>query len=91
VGDWWRSVRGPKWHAVLSRSDPEPFVHDVLQATGRGARMLGARARRAVGSRRRSPDRVALRGLPVAVLGVHDPAEAPGAGAGTAPLIEERR
>ena len=91
VGDWWRSVRGPKWHAVLSRSDPEPFVHDVLQATRRGVRMLGARARRALGSRRRSPGRVALRGLPVAVLGVHDPAEAPGAGAGTAPLIEERR
>ncbi len=91
VGDWWRSVRGPKWHAVLSRSDPEPFVHDVLQATRRGARMLGARARRSLRSRPRSPGRVALRGLPVAVLGVHDPAEAPGAGAGTAPLIDERR
>ena len=90
-GDWWRSVRGPKWHAVLSRSDPEPFVHDVLQATRRGARMLGARARRSLRSRRRSPAPVALRGLPVAVLGIHDPTEAPGAGAGTAPLIEERR
>ena len=41
--------------------------------------------------RRRSPGRVALRGLPGAVLGIHDPAEASGAGAGTAPLIEERR
>ena len=47
VGDWWRSVRGPKWHAVFSRSDPQPFVHDLLQATRRGAGMLGARRRRA--------------------------------------------
>jgi|tagenome__1003787_1003787.scaffolds.fasta_scaffold20986506_5 D-aspartate ligase len=45
-GDWWRSVRGPKWHAVLSRSDPQPFVHDLLQATRRGAGMLAARRRR---------------------------------------------
>jgi D-aspartate ligase len=89
--NWWRSVRGPKWHAVLSRSDPEPFVHDLLQATWRGVGMLRARARRSLGNRRRSPGPVALDDLPVAVLGVHDRAEAPGAGAGHAPLIEERR
>src|SRR3712207_7756402 len=36
---WWRSVRGPKWHAVLSRSDPAPFLHDLLQSTRRGVRL----------------------------------------------------
>lgn len=46
LGDWWRSVRGPKSHAVLSRSDPLPFILDVLQAGRRGARMLAARFRR---------------------------------------------
>ena len=63
VGDWWRSVRGPKWHAVLSRSDPEPFVHDVLQATpgpdagrGRAGPCAGGDARRLRGAPRlRSP------------------------------------
>jgi hypothetical protein len=34
---------------------------------------------------------MALHGLPVAALEVHDPVDAPAAGAGTAPLIEERR
>jgi hypothetical protein len=43
VGDWRRSVRGPKWHAVLSWSDPGPFLHDVLQASGRGVGMLASR------------------------------------------------
>ena len=43
VGAWRRSVRGPKWHAVLSWSDPQPFLHDVLQASGRGVGMLASR------------------------------------------------
>ncbi|MDQ2690939.1 MAG: carboxylate--amine ligase [Chloroflexota bacterium] len=29
VGDWWRSVRGPKRDAVLSWSDPAPFLHSL--------------------------------------------------------------
>jgi D-aspartate ligase len=45
-GDWWRSVRGPKWHAVASRSDPQPFLHDLLQATRSGFRMLTGRSGR---------------------------------------------
>ena len=56
--DWWRSVRGPKWHAVVSRSDPQPFVHDLLQATRRGIGMLAARARRSASSRRAPSDPV---------------------------------
>jgi predicted ATP-grasp superfamily ATP-dependent carboligase len=79
AGDWWRSVRGPKWHAVLSRSDPEPFVHDLLQATRRGIGMLAARARRSVRDGRSSPGPVGLHG------------GRPVAGPGTTPLIEERR
>jgi D-aspartate ligase len=56
VGDWWRSVRGPKWHAVASWSDPQPFVHDVLQAARRGAGMLASRfARRGALPRRAVP------------------------------------
>lgn len=34
VGDWWRSVRGPKRDAVLSWSDPAPFLHS-LRKVGR--------------------------------------------------------
>lgn len=48
VREWWRSVRGPKWHAVASRSDPQPFLHDLLQATRRGIRMLAKRSGRSV-------------------------------------------
>jgi hypothetical protein len=55
VGDWWRSVRGPKWHAVVSWSDPQPFVHDLLQATRRGIGMLAARSGRAAKARRSAP------------------------------------
>ncbi|HSL29607.1 MAG TPA: hypothetical protein VK900_10440 [Anaerolineales bacterium] len=29
VGEWWRSVRGPKRDAVLSWSDPVPFLHSL--------------------------------------------------------------
>jgi D-aspartate ligase len=40
---WWRSVRGPKAHAVASLSDPRPFVHDFVQSTRRAGRVLVAR------------------------------------------------
>ncbi|WP_175471614.1 carboxylate--amine ligase [Geodermatophilus telluris] len=43
---WWRSVRGPKSHAVASRSDPLPLVHDLLQSTGRAVRLIAARSGR---------------------------------------------
>jgi D-aspartate ligase len=46
---WWRSVRGPKTHAVVSRTDPWPFVFDLLQssrrATGQVLRGLVRRTR----------------------------------------------
>jgi predicted ATP-grasp superfamily ATP-dependent carboligase len=59
VGAWWRSVRGPKWHAVLSWSDPQPFVHDLLQATRRGIGMLAARSGRSRRHGRSTSDTVA--------------------------------
>jgi D-aspartate ligase len=77
--DWWRSVRGPKWHAVVSRSDPQPFVHDLLQAGRRGAGMLVARVRRSLASRPSTSGRIRK---PVAV--------GPGdgrAGDATAPIV----
>jgi predicted ATP-grasp superfamily ATP-dependent carboligase len=44
AADWWRSVRGPKVHAVWSPRDPLPFMVDVA-ATGRKAvRAIGLRA-----------------------------------------------
>jgi D-aspartate ligase len=43
---WWRSVRGPKSHAVLSRSDPLPFVHDLVQSARKGVRRVARRLRR---------------------------------------------
>jgi hypothetical protein len=43
---WWRSVRGPKSHAVLSRSDPLPFVHDLLQSARKAMRRVATRLRR---------------------------------------------
>jgi D-aspartate ligase len=30
--DWWKSLRGPKWYAIFSRSDPAPFWYDVWGA-----------------------------------------------------------
>ena len=30
--DWWKSIRGPKWFAIFSRSDPAPFWYDVWGA-----------------------------------------------------------
>ena len=43
VGDWARSVRGPKTHAVLSRSDPAPFIHELLQWARKAIRLLSGR------------------------------------------------
>ncbi|WP_199522536.1 carboxylate--amine ligase [Geodermatophilus marinus] len=53
--DWIRSLRGARSHAVLSRSDPGPFFHDVLQST-RKAVIMGATAVRSRPGRRRVPD-----------------------------------
>lgn len=41
--EWVRSIRGPKTHAVLSRSDPAPFVHELMQTAGKARRRLTAR------------------------------------------------
>ena len=91
-GDWWRSVRGPKWHAVLSRSDPQPFVHDLLQATRRGAGMLTSRARRSLGTRRPTSDRAQRQSPgPRPVPGVAGPEDELRTGTGSAPLVDDRR
>lgn len=42
---WAASVRGPKAHAVLDRTDPLPFLYELLQITGKALR--AARPRRA--------------------------------------------
>ena len=36
--DWARSLRGPKTHAVFSRSDPRPFMAELLQAGDKATR-----------------------------------------------------
>lgn len=57
VGAWVRSVRGPKAHAIWSRSDPLPFVVDLGQAARTGGGMVGARVSarlRATAARRRT-------------------------------------
>jgi predicted ATP-grasp superfamily ATP-dependent carboligase len=90
--NWWRSVRGPKWHAVLSRSDPQPFVFDLLQATRRGIGMLAARARRSVEGRRSASEPVRRHGGgPAAVIDVDDPGVVRRTDTSAPPLIEERR
>jgi len=45
LGGWVRSVRGPKAHAVLSGSDPAPFVHEIVQVARKAARGLASRYR----------------------------------------------
>jgi D-aspartate ligase len=30
--DWWRSIRGPKWSAIFSWTDPAPFWYDLWEA-----------------------------------------------------------
>lgn len=42
--EWLRSVRGPKTHAVLSWSDPAPFIHELLQSTRKALGRLTARS-----------------------------------------------
>lgn len=32
--EWWRSVRGRKWDAVFSWTDPAPFWHDLWRVVG---------------------------------------------------------
>lgn len=54
--EWVSWVRGPKAHAIWSRSDPVPFLTDVVQASRTGAKMaLSSRRHRAspVGRRAR--------------------------------------
>jgi D-aspartate ligase len=41
--EWAKSLRGPKAHAIWSRTDPLPFVFDIAQATSKGAQMLASR------------------------------------------------
>jgi D-aspartate ligase len=54
IGDWLRSVRGPKSHAVVSRSDPAPFAYDLLQSTRRATRLVAERLRRLTADRWRT-------------------------------------
>lgn len=42
--EWRRSWSGSKAHAVLSWSDPGPFLSDVWQSAGKAARLIPARA-----------------------------------------------
>lgn len=44
--DWWRSWRGPKWHAVASITDPAPFLSDLWQSARRAVRLVAGRASR---------------------------------------------
>jgi D-aspartate ligase len=53
---WWRSVRGPKAHAVLSRSDPLPFAHELVQTGRKGVLVLASRVGRPNGVRAVAPD-----------------------------------
>ncbi len=48
IGEWVRSIRGPKAHAIWSRRDPMPFATDLIQATGTGAGMLATRVVRSL-------------------------------------------
>ena len=41
--DWVRSVRGPMTHAVLSRTDPLPFVVELLHYGAKAIKVAGAR------------------------------------------------
>jgi predicted ATP-grasp superfamily ATP-dependent carboligase len=51
---WWRSVRGPKIEAVFSRSDPVPFLADLVHTAGAVVRAVGRRGRRVVPGQARS-------------------------------------
>lgn len=43
--EWYRSVRGPKAHAVLSVRDPLPFAMEILQSSSNAARRALRRRR----------------------------------------------
>ena len=43
IGEWVRSLRGPKAHAIWSRRDPLPFVVDLIDASSKGGRLLARR------------------------------------------------
>ncbi len=49
AGDWLRSVRGPMTHAVLSRTDPLPFLAELLHYGIKATRAAGARVVRQFG------------------------------------------
>ena len=53
LGEWYRSVRGPKIEAVFARRDPVPFLADVVNTAGAvirtvARRVAGRRGRRGV-------------------------------------------
>lgn len=56
LGDWWRSWRGPKAHALYDHADPLPFWADLAEAgrlaLGRAAGAGRIRAARVTGGRR---------------------------------------
>jgi D-aspartate ligase len=64
VGDWVRWVRGPKAHAIWSRSDPVPFLVDLRHAAGIGARRLVARPGRSPRPRSSRPGGLPVLGTP---------------------------
>ena len=43
IGQWWRTIRGPKAYAVVSLHDPWPFLHDTCRNIGKGLRHLAGR------------------------------------------------
>ena len=45
---WWRSIQGPKFEAVFSRSDPVPFAADLVHTAGAVGGAIQRRLSRAV-------------------------------------------
>ena len=54
VGDWWRSTRGRKAHAVWSASDPWPFVYELSYAARKAVAAVPSRVGRLVAHARRA-------------------------------------
>jgi D-aspartate ligase len=46
---WWRSIQGPKFEAVFSRTDPVPFAADLVHTAGAVGGALRRRFARALG------------------------------------------
>jgi D-aspartate ligase len=63
IRGWWRSLQGPKVDAVLSLSDPLPFVYDLRRGAGSVIGLLGERISR---RRRALADARAARRAPYA-------------------------